>query len=72
MNAKTLLSAVLVVVVVTSGAVAAAGIVIDPTAEQYPKPYYQEDQLTVTTHEMGEMDLLDWNDNGRSSNWTLT
>lgn len=65
MDAKTLLSAVFVVVVVSSGAVAAAGIMRDPTAEQYPITYYQEGQLTVTTNEMREVDLLDWKNDYR-------
>ncbi|MFB6134881.1 MAG: hypothetical protein ABEJ55_07825 [Halanaeroarchaeum sp.] len=65
MNAKRVIAALLVVLVVASGAVSAAGFTLDPSAEQYPETYYQEDDLTVLTHDRAEMGFLEWeNDTG--------
>ncbi|WP_311170642.1 hypothetical protein [Halobellus ordinarius] len=68
MKRKTLFSILLVFAVVASGTVgtvAAAGYGMNAQAENHPDTWFQEDELTIESHDQSSMDWLEYEgDNG--------
>lgn len=62
---RSVLAVAVALLLVAVPAAGAAGFTLDTTADQYPKTYHHEDQLTIASHDRASMDWLEYeNDNG--------
>ena len=61
MNRKVL-ALLAVALVAISGTAAAAGLALNPNADVYPHTTFHEDRLTISSHDVASMDMLEYED----------